>query len=146
MVVTNSKEADGYNCLIIKPLENSGGALGLRGGSQVTVGDCSKDEAKWEYDETTGEIMSYYFSSSSPSSLSLDQNNYMDDPVCMTTGWPFLQVGAFVTPNADGHKKVIVILNEAEEPANFIIRDDKDNEVLVTSSIRPHAVQTLLFK
>lgn len=63
----------------------------------------------------------------------------------MTTGWPFLQVGAFVTPNADGHEKVIVILNEAQEPANFIIRNDNDNQVLVTSSIRPHAIQTLLF-
>ena len=42
MIVTNSDESDGSNCLALKPLANNGGALGPRGGAQVTVGDCSK--------------------------------------------------------------------------------------------------------
>ncbi len=64
--------------------------------------------------------------------------------MCLTTGWPFLQVGAFLSPNSEGHKKVVVILNEASDAANLIVRDN--DEVLVTSSIRPHAIQTLLFE
>jgi glucosylceramidase len=59
---------------------------------------------------------------------------------CLTTGWPFLQVGAYI--DKDRRKKTVVILNEASDPANFIIRGD-GNEILLTNSIPAHSIQTV---
>jgi glucosylceramidase len=76
----------------------------------------------------TGEISSSYFE---------------EGGVCLTTGWPFLQMGAFYTPNSEAEKTVI-ILNEAAEGANYIIRDKTD--IVITGVIPAHAIQTVLLK
>ena len=61
----------------------------------------------------------------------------------MTTGWPFLQAGAFETPDAK-KGKTIIVLNEANEPANFVIKDAKGKD-LMASSIASHSIQTVMF-
>lgn len=121
-------------CLVIRELGNGGGAYGPRGGSQITLGSCDKESSQWFLDKTFGEISSLYFS--------LDPTG-TDERVCMTTGWPFLQMGAFLTPNGDS-AKTIVILNESNDPANFAIRDDVS--ILVTASIPGRSIQTLLLE
>lgn len=59
----------------------------------------------------------------------------------MTTGWPFLQMGAFSTPNGET-ERTMVILNEAAEGANYIIRNKQD--VVVTGVIPGHSIQTVI--
>ena len=59
----------------------------------------------------------------------------------MTTGWPFLQIGAFETPNGES-KKTVVILNEARDAANYVLYDN--DEPLLSGSIPPRSIQTLL--
>jgi glucosylceramidase len=59
--------------------------------------------------------------------------------VCMTTGWPFLQMSAFDTPS----DKTVVVLNEGGESANFILRDD--TTVIMSAHIPPHAIQTISY-
>lgn len=76
----------------------------------------------------TGEISSSYFEEGS---------------VCLTTGWPFLQMGAFYTPNGET-KKTVIILNEAAEGANYIIRDKTD--IVLTGVIPAHGIQTVMLK
>lgn len=63
-------------CLVILELHNGGGAYGPRGGGQISLGDCDSEAAKWSLDPESGEASSKYFG----------------EPVCLTTGWPFLQV------------------------------------------------------
>lgn len=60
---------------------------------------------------------------------------------CLTTGWPFLQVGAFV--DKEDKNKTMVVLNEASDPANYIVRGD-DGEILMTNSIPAHSIQTVI--
>lgn len=116
------------SCLLVKPLENKGGAYGERGGAQVEIGDCSHDSAKWKFSSATGEVSSEYFESGE---------------VCLTTGWPFLQVGAFRAPETSEKSHTVVILNEAGESANFELKDG--DKVVVTASIPPHSIQTILY-
>jgi len=59
----------------------------------------------------------------------------------MTTGWPFLQMGSFVTP---GNNKTVILLNEANDAANFALKNE-DNVVL-TSSIPPRSIQSFVLK
>ena len=59
----------------------------------------------------------------------------------MTTGWPFLQIGAFETPQGESRKTVIV-LNEAKDSANFVLYDGDD--LILSASIPPRSIQTLL--
>ena len=113
-------------CLVLKKLKNNGGAYGPRGGAQVAFGDCDSTAALWNYSELTGEVVSDYLE---------------EGPVCMTTGWPFLQIGAFDTPNGES-KKTVVILNEARDAANYVLYDG--DEPLVSGSIPPRSIQTLL--
>mmetsp|Transcript_14465 Transcript_14465/g.35033 ORF Transcript_14465/g.35033 Transcript_14465/m.35033 type:complete len:785 (-) Transcript_14465:1252-3606(-) len=113
-------------CLVLKRLKNDGGAYGPRGGAQVSYGKCSNPAALWRYSDSTGEIISDYLS---------------DGEVCMTTGWPFLQMGAFATPNGES-ENTIVILNEAKEAANYVLYDG--DEPLLSGSIPPRSVQTVL--
>jgi len=61
---------------------------------------------------------------------------------CVTTGWPFLQVGAFVD-SAKGKNKTVVVLNEASDPANYILRGD-DGAIVMTNSIPAHSIQTVI--
>jgi glucosylceramidase len=136
-------------CLVILELHNEGGAYGPRGGAQISLGDCESDAAKWSLDLNSGEASS----------------NYFGDDVCLTTGWPFLQVrqwiysllsceypvilnrlyfqykqmGAFQTPTGEN---TIVVLNEANDPANFALRDG--DAVLLTSSIPSRSIQTII--
>ena len=42
LLVENSQEVEGYNCLVALPLKGNGGAYGPRGGAQVTVGKCDE--------------------------------------------------------------------------------------------------------
>ena len=117
---------NGPKCLAIEELKNDGGAYGTRGGSQVVLGNCSDPSAIWTLSEETGEISSSYFE---------------EGEVCMTTGWPFLQMGAFLTPNGET-KRTMVILNEAAEGANYIIRNKQD--VVLTGVIPAHSIQTVV--
>lgn len=78
--------------------------------------------------EETGEITSAYF---------------QEGEVCMTTGWPFLQMGAFLTPNGDT-KRTMVILNEAAEGANYIVRNKQD--VILSGAIPSHSIQTVILE
>ena len=114
------------NCLVLKRLDNDGGAYGPRGGSQVTFGRCDSQAALWIYSQATGEIISDYLPEGS---------------VCMTTGWPFLQIGAFETPKGES-EKTIVVLNEAKDSANFVVYDGDD--LILSGSIPPRSIQTLL--
>lgn len=113
-------------CLVLKRLENNGGAYGPRGGAQVTFGRCDNPAALWLYSEATKEIISHHLPEGS---------------VCMTTGWPFLQLGAFETTNGDS-AKTIIVLNEAKDSANYILYDGDD--LLLSGSIPPRSIQTLL--
>jgi len=63
--------------------------------------------------------------------------------VCLTTGWPFLQVGAFENADMENAGKVIVVLNEANDSANFVLTGD-DGDLLMSSSIPAHSIQTIL--
>mmetsp|Transcript_24729 Transcript_24729/g.36686 ORF Transcript_24729/g.36686 Transcript_24729/m.36686 type:complete len:394 (-) Transcript_24729:103-1284(-) len=117
------------SCMILKPLENNGGAYGPRGGAQVTIGSCNSVEANWAFDENSGEVRSKFFA-------------LKGGEVCMTTGWPFLQVGAFSTPLAP-ENKAVVVLNEAGESANFVLKDS--GKIVLSTSIPAHSIQTILY-
>ena len=113
-------------CLVLKKLRNEGGAYGPKGGAQVTYGKCSSPASLWKYSEATGEVIS----------------NYLEEgEVCMTTGWPFLQMGAFSTPQGESDKTV-VLLNEARDSANYVLYDGED--AIVSGSIPPRSIQTIL--
>jgi glucosylceramidase len=114
------------SCLILKRLENEGGAYGPRGGGQITFGHCDSPAALWIYSQVTNEIIS---------------NDLPEGSVCMTTGWPFLQIGAFETPKGESAKTVIV-LNEAKDSANYVLYDGDD--LILSGSIPPRSIQTLL--
>jgi glucosylceramidase len=113
-------------CLIIQKLHNNGGANGPRGGAQVAIGGCDSDASLWNWDN--GEVTS----------------TYMDEGrVCMTTGWPFLQVSAFDTPGPNAAaEKAVVVLNEASQSANYILKNG--NTIIMSGSIPPHSIQTIL--
>merc|ERR1712129_549014 len=84
IVLRNGTQDEGRNCLKIDLLPNDGGAYGSsRGGAPVIIGDCEHPSAIWKLDN--GQITSSYLTGGN---------------VCLTTGWPFLQVSAFVTPNS----------------------------------------------
>lgn len=119
-------------CLVIAKLENNGGAYGPLGGAQVALGSCDDDSARWRISQTTGEAMSTYFADSD------GQNE-----VCLTTGWPFLQMGAFSTPTGDA-SKTVVVLNEAGDAANYAIQEG--DSVLITCTIPPRSIQTVLIE
>jgi glucosylceramidase len=117
-------------CLVIRELKNGGGSYGPLGGAQVALGDCDSESAKWKLDLEAGTASSTYFA-----------DEISDNKVCMTTGWPFLQMGAFLTPNGSS-PKTVVILNEAKDSANYALKDD--GAVLLTGSIPPRSIQTIL--
>jgi glucosylceramidase len=129
-LVNHRKDKD--LCLVTRELHNGGGAYGPRGGAQVTLGNCNHESAKWILNRETGEASSEYFSVGD-----------IKNTVCITTGWPFLQMGAFLTPNGEA-PKTVVILNEANSPANFALKDSDD--VVLTASIPPRSIQTVLLE
>ena len=117
-------------CLILKELRNNGGAYGPRGGAQVAFANCTEHDdgsSLWKYEETTGEITSTYLP---------------EGEVCMTTGWPFLQIGAFSTPNNGESDTTIVILNEANDAANYVLYDN--DQAILSGSIPKRSIQTVL--
>lgn len=89
-------------------------------------------QSLWRYSKETGELISDYFSE-------------MSTEVCMTTGWPFLQVGAFKPADSSGDHS-IVILNEAGLSANIQldITTVDGQELSIQSSIPAYAIQTIL--
>jgi glucosylceramidase len=128
VILESGLRAKGDRCLVIEKLRNLGGANGPLGGAQVNIGYCTERSAEWIIDPITGEAASLYF-----------KDETSDNRVCMTTGWPFLQVGAFLTPQGES-AKTIVLLNEARQSANYAIQDE--HEVLVTGMIPPRSIQT----
>ena len=125
IVVTNADSTE--SCLVVQELHNAGGAYGPRGGAQVAIGKCDSDAALWTFNSVTGEVAS----------------TFLGDPVCMTTGWPFLQVGAFDTPTRSAiSEKVVVVLNEAAQSANYVLKDGAT--VIMAGSIPPRSIQTIL--
>ena len=131
-VVLRNGQSRRESCLVVEELKNHGGAYGPRGGAQVSLGDCKRESAKWLIDRNTGEAISYF--------LSDDEDN---TPVCMTTGWPFLQMGAFLTPAGEA-AKTVVILNEGRDAANYALEDE--NKVVLTGMIPPRSIQTVLIE
>jgi glucosylceramidase len=127
VVLRNHPKVQGQ-CLVIAKLKNNGGAYGPRGGAQLALGGCSDASARWKINPETGEASSLFFATENDSS-----------EVCLTTGWPFLQMGAFLTPNKS---KTIVILNEANAAANFRIQNEQQH-VLLASSIPARSIQTV---
>jgi glucosylceramidase len=125
---TNAIGSKTDRCLVLRRLKNNGGAYGPKGGAQVTYGNCTSAAALWQYSEETGEIIS----------ANLDEGE-----VCMTTGWPFLQIGAFSTPNGESDHTV-VLLNEAKDSANYVLYDGDDP--LLSGSIPPRSIQTILLE
>lgn len=125
IVVTNVDSTE--SCLVVQELHNAGGAYGPLGGAQVAVGKCDSDAALWTFNSVTGEVVS----------------SFLGGPVCMTTGWPFLQVGAFDTPTRTAiSEKVVVVLNEAAQSANYVLKDGAT--VIMAGSIPPRSIQTIL--
>jgi glucosylceramidase len=127
VVVQNHPKARSL-CLVITELKNKGGAYGPLGGAQVALGSCDDDSAKWRISQTTGEAMS--------TSDGLNE-------VCLTTGWPFLQMGAFSTPTGET-SKAVVVLNEAGDAANYAIQEGET--ILITCTIPPRSIQTVLIE
>jgi O-glycosyl hydrolase len=130
--VTNPAGKKRDRCLVIRDLHNEGGAYGPQGGAQVTLGSCTDVSAKWYIDQDTGEASSRYFR---------DHNG--KNEVCMTTGWPFLQMGAFLTPHGEA-PKTVVILNEANDGANYVLNDENNN--VLSGHIPPRTIQTVLLQ
>ena len=129
-VPRSSKAVD--RCLILGPLGNKGGALGPRGGAPVRYGSCAAPQSKWKYnaaDQASGGEFT---------TLVLEEGG---GEVCMTTGWPFLQMGAFSTPNGES-ENTVVLLNEARDSANYVVYDGED--VVLSGSIPPRSIQTIL--
>lgn len=127
-------QGENRKCLQVQPLSNGGGAYGKRGGSQAIFGDCTVPSSKWVYDDKNGEIKSLYFSSSDAS------KEEEEEEVCLTTGWPFLQAAGFVYKE----KQILIILNESGDAANYEWVDDK--ETLLSASIPPHSIQTIVLE
>lgn len=137
VILQNSLADPSLSCLTINELANNGGALGPLGGAQVVVGNCNhKSASLWRFSESTGELMSDYFTEILPPTA---------EEVCMTTGWPFLQIGAFAPGDKDGDH-TIVVLNEADRGANIDVNVVLVNgeKMHVQSSIPAHGIQTLL--
>eukprot|EP00521_Asterionellopsis_glacialis_P006997 CAMPEP_0195281262 /NCGR_PEP_ID=MMETSP0707-20130614/645_1 /TAXON_ID=33640 /ORGANISM="Asterionellopsis glacialis, Strain CCMP134" /LENGTH=851 /DNA_ID=CAMNT_0040340133 /DNA_START=33 /DNA_END=2588 /DNA_ORIENTATION=- len=126
--LANVETAPEESCLTLTPPRNEGGAYGPRGGGQVTIGSCKSPAAEWTMTED-GEITSTFFSEGD-----------LANEVCITTGWPFLQVGAFDTPNGS-KKNTVVVLNEAAIAANYALKDGDD--LILTASIPAHSIQTI---
>lgn len=120
-------------CLGIRTLANDGGSYGPRGGAQATMLPCEDKSTMWSLSTETGEVSSAYFT---------------EGNVCMTTGWPFLQAGVFDTtevPGERGNKITMVVLNESEDDAAFVVRaNDKKSSPLLKSTIPAHSIQTFL--
>jgi glucosylceramidase len=117
------------SCLVVQSLRNNGGAFGARGGAQVNLGSCDHPWAEWGLDSSTGEITSSAF-------VDLGE-------VCLTTGWPFLQVGAFDT-SATAATGAVIVTNEAGEHANYVLKDR--DETILAASIPPRSIQTINFE
>ena len=86
-------------------------------------------QAKWTFDAASGEISSKSYN--------------VGGDVCLTTGWPFLQAGAFDTSPAGSANKTIVVHNEAGEAVNYILRNG--GKIVMSASIPSHSIQTLAF-
>ena len=128
------------SCLGIRRLANNGGSYGPRGGSQASLVSCDDPSALWSFSSETGEISSAVFS---------------EGEVCLTTGWPFLQAGAFDTSEVrkgegKGHKSglTLVVLNESKDDASFVMKCGSGNDIgsspLLRASIPAHSIQTYI--
>ena len=129
LIQTNAPTASKLSnrCLVISTLGNKGGAYGPKGGAQVVYGSCASPASLWKsFDSNGGEIISSFFE---------------EGEVCMTTGWPFLQMGAFSTPNGES-KNTVILLNEAMDSANYVLFDGDD--AILSGSIPPRSIQTVL--
>lgn len=126
----NHPKRHGKLCLVIHELKNGGGSYGPSGGALLALGDCGSKAAMWKLDIDTGRASSTYFA-----------DDTSDNEVCITTGWPFLQMGAFLTPKGSS-AETVVILNEAKDSANYALMDR--GNVVLTGSIPPRSIQTVL--
>ena len=52
-------------------------------------------------------------------------------------------MGAFDTSKAGVTDKTVVVLNEAGEAANFVLKND--GQIIMSSSIPPQTIQTISF-
>ena len=130
IVLKNTKADQKMSCLSVL-LKADAGANGPRGGAQVNIGACDHEWSEWAFDAATGEIYSSLLAGTSPGG----------GDMCLTTGWPFLQAGAFDTSATGDNSKTVVVLNEAVNSANYILRDK--GKVLMSGSIPPHSIQTI---
>ena len=130
------------SCLGIRSLANNGGAYGPRGGSQASLVSCDDPSALWSFSPETGEISSAVFS---------------EGEVCMTTGWPFLQAGAFDTSRVGKEEEMahqggggltLVVLNESKDDASFVVKSSNNIRIgpLLKSSIPARSIQTFIIR
>jgi hypothetical protein len=133
----------------------------------VALGDCSHESAKWILDIDFGIVSSIYLTpvnsssiesqndTATPTDYDATSNNFEPDmekyKVCMTTGWPFLQMGAFKKTSkiSENHSdddidKTVVVMNEARESANYVLFDENTDSILLSGSIPPRSIQTIL--
>ena len=137
-LVNPKHHGDNQLCLSILELENGGGSYGPMGGAQVRLGPCADSKSTpWNVDLETGVAVTHYFQNSSEGED--DSASSAAEELCMTTGWPFLQMGSFVTPKGE---KRTVVLNEAKDAANYALRDG--DRIVLTNSIPPRSIQTIL--
>lgn len=124
------RTASSNACLALAPLGNGGGANGVRGGARVVATtDCDSPRAAWTID--SGEMI---------------VRGEDGGEACLTTGWPFLQTGAF--RNKDGGK-VVIVLNEAAEAVDYVLTDagtKEGDEPIATVSVPARSIDTITFE
>jgi hypothetical protein len=56
-----------------------------------------------------------------------------------------LQVGAFQNADEGDNENVVIVLNEANDPANFVLEIEGEIPIM-SASIPAHSIQTILMK
>ena len=112
----SDSDSDEDGCLVVTELET-----GIEGGSQLGIGAC---DGSMHTVRLTGENEQTLYS------------EHFD--LCLTSGWPFLQVGGFLTE--DKTLTTLVILNEADTEVD--VRLDEIGAVL---QMPPHSVKTIRY-
>ena len=142
-------------CLATFELSNGGGALGPRGGSQLGLTRCAggggdvvlrfaKDGR--QVSKPNEEFLQPVplptpcFSRQLSSLFVFATTQFLHSTsidACLTSGWPFIQAGAFLS--ADGSTRTLVFLNEADEGADIVVEG-------ILYELLPHSVKTVVLK
>lgn len=102
-------------------------AEGREAGALLELTPCGtpvRGHQKFMFDAKTGEIISTL-------------TGY-----CVTAGWPYLNAVAFTTPVEEGHKTVVVIMNEAPIPTPIDLLDNSRQDSFTAPA---HSILTLIY-